>query len=351
MPERVSPGNVRMARARHLSCSDAPAPPCAVKKGYVDYAAPPPPDIFHRHYPPGAHSNSHTIPPLPCEHFCGVYGEPAVGSMSVVRDFTLEKYRHLYRCLLDRGYAPVTLSGYLLQPDPERSRCVILRHDVDLFPSTALRMATLERDLGIQASYYFRYPFTFHPPTIRSIAALGHEVGYHYEVLTKTRGDLSRAVRLFGEELAAFRAVCPVTTVAAHGGSRSPYDNRDIWNRCRFRDFDLLGEAYLSIPEFLYFTDTGRTWSPRGTVRDCIPGGRAVPDHVRSTGNLMEWIGATDEKHLSLNAHPLRWTAGVCEEVFAAGGDFLYNMVKRSIRGARSVKKALGKTDRPGMGG
>jgi len=276
--------------------------------------------------------------------------EVAVGSVPVVRDFTLEKYRHLCRCLLDRGFTPVTLSGYLLQPNREPSRCVILRHDVDLFPSTALRMATLERDLGIQASYYFRYPFTFHPPTIRAVAALGHEVGYHYEVLTKTGGDATRAVRLFGEELAAFRAVCPVVTVAAHGGSRSVHDNRDLWNWCQFRDFDLLGEAYLSIPDFLYFSDTGRTWSPRHKVRDSIRNGRILPDHVSTTAELMEWVGMTDEKHLSLNAHPVRWPAGIGEEVISAGGDFLYNLVKRTIRGIRSMKSSPLETDRPGQG-
>jgi hypothetical protein len=266
--------------------------------------------------------------------------------MAVVRDFTLEKFRDLCRALQDRGFTPETLAGYLRQPDRERSRCVLLRHDVDISPAVALRMARMEQDLGVTASYYFRYPSTFHPPSIRAIAALGHEVGYHYEVLTKSRGDAARAVRLFREELAAFRSVTPVATAAAHGGSRSAHDNRDIWNRCRFQDFDLLGEAYLSIPGFLYFSDTGRTWSPRGKVRDSIPNGRPVPEHIRTSDDLVAWIGTTGGRHLALNAHPERWAAGRGEEVVAIGQDLVYNLVKRVVRGVKGMGTAPSATGR-----
>ena len=271
-------------------------------------------------------------------------------SITQTRDFTLEKYRQLCLCLRDHGFSPVTLSRYLSEPDTGSCRYVILRHDVDISPAKALRMAILERDLDIQASYYFRYPSTFHPPTIRTIASLGHEVGYHYEVLTRTRGDESRAVRLFGEELAAFRVVSPVATVAAHGGSRSVQDNRDIWNRCRFQDFGLVGEAYLSIPRFLYFSDTGRTWSPRHKVRDAIRKGRPSPPHITTTDSLMEWISGTGEVRLSLNAHPARWAAGPGEEAIAIGQDLLYNLVKGAIRSTRPERTVPGESHEPEQG-
>jgi len=277
----------------------------------------------------------------------GADGEPGEGSLSVARDFTLEKYRDLCCCLQDRGFTPVTLSGHLRQPDLEGSRRVILRHDVDLSPKMALRMAELERELGIQATYYFRYPFTFDPAAIRATTRLGHEVGYHYEVLTKTRGDLPRALRLFGEELAAFREVCPIVTVAAHGGSRSPQDNRDIWNHARFGDFNLLGEAYLSLPDFLYFSDTGRTWSPRGKVRDSIRNGRSPPAEIRTTTDLLHWIAVTREARLSLNVHPARWPSGLGGEAMALGQDFLNNLVKGTFRRVRALKGSPATPEEP----
>ena len=64
---------------------------------------------------------------------------------------------------------------------------VVLRHDIDRKPMNALRMAELEYELGIQSTYYFRFPCTFKPEIIRKIRDLGHEVGYHYEVLSKAK--------------------------------------------------------------------------------------------------------------------------------------------------------------------
>ena len=255
----------------------------------------------------------------------------------MVRDFTLAKYRELIRCLRDHGYSLETLADHLGQADREENRVVILRHDVDISPAVALRMAGLERDLDIRASYYFRHPATFHPPTIRAVTGLGHEVGYHYEVLTTTRGDMDQAIRLFGEKLAAFREVCPVETVAAHGGSRFDQDTREIWNRRRLQDFGLRGEAYLSIPGFLYFSDTGRTWSPTGKVRDSIPGGRTVPEQVRTTDDLMAWVGSAGEPRLALNVHPERWADGMGEEIITIGQDLVYNLVKRGVRGVKTL--------------
>lgn len=35
-------------------------------------------------------------------------------------------------------------------------KVVILRHDVDRLPGNALKMARLEHEMGVQATYYFR---------------------------------------------------------------------------------------------------------------------------------------------------------------------------------------------------
>ena len=34
---------------------------------------------------------------------------------------------------------------------------------------------------------------------------LGHEIGYHYEVLSKANGDYEKAMKLFEQELSEFR--------------------------------------------------------------------------------------------------------------------------------------------------
>jgi MoaA/NifB/PqqE/SkfB family radical SAM enzyme len=72
-------------------------------------------------------------------------------------------------------------------------------------PENALKMAELEYALGVTSTYYFRYPYTFIPEIIEQILSLGHEVGYHYEVLAKARGDYGKAIDLFARELEEFQ--------------------------------------------------------------------------------------------------------------------------------------------------
>jgi hypothetical protein len=104
-----------------------------------------------------------------------------------MRDFTLDKYRELCLALLDGGYTPLTVYSYLVLEgnNNNNNKLVVLRHDIDRRPGNALRMAELEHELGIQSTYYFRFPYTFKPEIIRKIHDLEHEVGYHYEVLSK----------------------------------------------------------------------------------------------------------------------------------------------------------------------
>ena len=107
-------------------------------------------------------------------------------------------------------------------------------------------MAQQEHALGIRSSYYFRYPGTFRPDIIRKIRDLGHEIGYHYEVLSKTNGDYAKAIALFSEELEEFRKICPVKTICMHGSPLSKYNNRDLWERYDYHAYGIFGEAFLS---------------------------------------------------------------------------------------------------------
>ena len=101
----------------------------------------------------------------------------------IMRDFTLSRYKDLCLALLDTGYTPLTVYSYL--EGQKNNKLVVLRHDIDRKPKNALRMAELEHELGNQSTYYFRLPYTFKPDIIGKIHDLGHEVGYHYEVLSK----------------------------------------------------------------------------------------------------------------------------------------------------------------------
>ena len=123
-------------------------------------------------------------------------------------DFTIRKYRELVQTFVESGYRIVTVRQYL--ESAPLGKVLALRHDVDEQPQNALKMAEAEKELGVQATYYFRkVPKSDHPDVIRKIAAMGHEIGYHYEDLTLSEGDVPAAIASFTRNLEYFRQFYP----------------------------------------------------------------------------------------------------------------------------------------------
>jgi len=188
-----------------------------------------------------------------------------------VSGFTFGAYGRILDELLAMGYKTSCVrehmrraQGHLTEP------WVLLRHDVEWGVERALAFARMERDRGIAATYYFHGPHrgrVFQPDVMKSIEAMGHEVGYHYETLDLTGGDFERAEKLFGEQLTEFRQTgIQVDTVCMHGNprvrkrgySRNADLFKDRLTELKAR-YDLLGEAYyLADTEGLeYISDVG----------------------------------------------------------------------------------------------
>ncbi len=110
----------------------------------------------------------------------------------------------------------MTLSEYFQGKDLP-ARFAMMRHDIDRKPGNALLTARVEAEEGIRATYYFRrYGSVFRPGIMKEIKGMGHEVGYHYEVLGKAKGDHERAIGMFEHELGEFREICDVRTISMH---------------------------------------------------------------------------------------------------------------------------------------
>lgn len=256
-----------------------------------------------------------------------------------MHDFTLDMYAGLCATALSAGYVPTTVRDYL-RHGPRAPRVVIMRHDIDRWPRRALAMAELETRQGVVSTYYVRMTrHAFRPALVRRIAELGHEVGYHYETLSRAEGDVSRATALMRDELASLRAVAPVDTAAMHGSPLSPLDNRSIWQHASLADFGLCGEAYLSLDysQLAYYTDTGRSWSAADTnLRDRPPAGNDCALPVTSSDELRAVIASGRHAALCIQTHPERWSgtwAGWCA---SAAMDGAVNIAKRVLRGLRS---------------
>ncbi|MGM0573382.1 MAG: hypothetical protein ACQESL_06430, partial [Bacteroidota bacterium] len=134
-----------------------------------------------------------------------------------MRDYTLKAYQQYIRAIQKRIGLFVRFDRYFILRDKPASFC-LLRHDVDRKPRQALDMAKLEHQMGVQATYYFRMKrCSFNENIIKQIASLGHEIGYHYEDLSDTNGNMKQAIRRFEQHLSRLRTIAAVKTCAMHG--------------------------------------------------------------------------------------------------------------------------------------
>jgi len=251
-------------------------------------------------------------------------------------DFTLKTYKKLLQTLLDKDYHIFSFNQFILLNSPSspfinssthqlpNSPTLILRHDVDRMPQNALKMAKLEYDMVIKATYYFRtIPQTLKPDIIKEISDLGHEIGYHYETMDtvnekfkmnnlKFKSEEERideAYKLFCENLEQLRKLYPVKTICMHGSPRSTFDNRDIWKKYSYKDLGIVGEPYFDIDynEVFYLTDTGRRWNKKNiSVRDKVNSGFDI--QVKSTKHLIQLVESAQlPNKIMINTHPHRW--------------------------------------------
>lgn len=244
-------------------------------------------------------------------------------------DFTIKKYSQLLKAFLDKGYQIATFTDYL--NDNIGERYVIMRHDVDEQANNALRMAQIEKDLGVKATYFFRMVKQSNKPeVIRQIAEMGHEIGYHYEDLSSANGDFGKAIESFKNHLEYFRTYYPIITVCMHGSSISKYDNRTLWQRYKLEDYGLKGEPYLSVDfdKIFYMTDTGYAWDGgKYATRDVVENKFGITFH--STDEIIASIvsGKFPSQSMIL-AHTL-WTDSMLDWTYLHVREFVRNHIKR----------------------
>jgi len=250
------------------------------------------------------------------------------------KDFTLEKYEAFLKTAIANGYQLVSYQDYLKE---NFDKVLILRHDVDKKPQNSLKTAQLQHQLGVKGTYYIRaVPESFDVEVIKKIAALGHEIGYHYEDLTICKGDYEKAIIHFEKWLTKLRKYYPVKTVCMHGSPLSKYDNRKLWDKYNYRDYDVVAEPYFDIDfnQVFYITDTGRKWDgTKVSVRDKVDSKFNLSFHTTN-----ELITAFNDGKLPVkimqNIHPQRWSNNRLEWI----QELILQNIKNSIKKAIFVK-------------
>lgn len=221
----------------------------------------------------------------------------------------------MYECLIEAikrsGYTFQTFRDYLREP---QNKVVILRHDIDEKKQKALEFAELEKCNNVSATYYFRIlPVSFSRSLIQRIESMGHEIGYHYEDLSRNKGNIEKAIQEFETNLSTFRSFSQIDTICMHGAALSKYDNRDLWKDHDYRNYGIIGEPYLDLDfhKVLYLTDSGQCWDgEKYTVRDKTQRHHNI--QISNTEDIMSLIHMLPS-HLMITTHPNRWASGELE--------------------------------------
>ena len=100
-------------------------------------------------------------------------------------DFSYRHYTETLREAIGMGYQIIPFSK--LEQNLDKS-FILLRHDVDFSPSAAVKMARLEREVGVSSTYFLQLHSHFYSLfgdkefPAQKILELGHELGCHYDV-------------------------------------------------------------------------------------------------------------------------------------------------------------------------
>jgi hypothetical protein len=229
-----------------------------------------------------------------------------------MRDFTLDIYTLLITTLKERGYSFLKVNDFFVQP--EMSRGIILRHDVDSLPENSLKLAKIQYSNEIFGTYYFRIiPKSFNDSIIRQIAEMGHEIGYHYETMDTFKGNVDIAYSEFSKNLEFFRKLVPINTVCMHGSPLSKFDNKEIWNKYDYKHLGIIAEPTLDVDynRIFYLTDTGRMWDGyKVSIRDksSLLSRMFWPSYHTSFDIINALKENSFPESVMINFHPQRWT-------------------------------------------
>jgi hypothetical protein len=225
-------------------------------------------------------------------------------------DFTYRAFEEF--CQLAAQHSVFTVADALSLPVLPSAFSLILRLDVDYREAHAVDLASIAQRHHLTGSFYFRqHGGQFDLDAMRAVAALGHEIGYHFETLDTCRGDFAQAESLFLENLQLLRAAgFTIRTVAAHGAvptAPTYHANLDLFTRAPdlFARAGLLGETTLSVDfaRLIYCSDADWRWRRYEHRPPTLTAG--TPVSLRAI--MAELAGPVAA--LYLNFHPQQWFA------------------------------------------
>ena len=113
-----------------------------------------------------------------------------------------------------------------------------------------------------------------------------------------------------------------------HGNPLTKWDGKDIWRIYDFRDFGILGEAFLSFNDIsIYLTDTGRNWNGENNFKDRLKT-KTVNQYFKNTADVIQFINSDKVNKIYLNCHPERWGPNLLKWSTSFLRDKIFNFCK-----------------------
>ena len=229
---------------------------------------------------------------------------------------TFSKWAEVCRALGATG-ATVLLAREFAEQGAAERPVVVVKHDIEAEPDKALKTAQIESENGLRATYYFHGFFlqdTRAVRCMRAIQQLGHEIGYHYDVLDCNNGDFEMARRQFDKYLSGFANIgVEIETVCPHG---NPLKQRDGWNSNKdfFKEesireqypkiFDIVNDIPARTPGFNYISDAGFSFKTIADIRDNDkPGITPIGDREVSVADIIEVCERGPVSVISVHSH------------------------------------------------
>lgn len=225
-------------------------------------------------------------------------------------DFTEARYREVLRAALARFHF-VSLDQAVAD-DCTRHGIALWRHDIDISPHRALKLARIEAELGLASVWFVHLGSAFYNPMepvvaaiLREISRLGHEIGLHFDCAASRAGDGAGAEEELRVEALALAAIveAPVSSFSLHNPTVPGGASLDS-----LRHGGLINASAPALyNRFSYCSDSNGIWRFR---------------------SLHELIADPDTRRLYALTHPVWWTP---EEMVPR------DRVRRAIEGRAST--------------
>jgi hypothetical protein len=227
--------------------------------------------------------------------------------------FTHRKWEDICKKISSHRDA-ITINKILDQSDGDS--WISVKHDVETNVKKALQIAKIEAAYNIKATYYVQADLIDdNYPLLQKIAALGHEVTYHYDVLDSSGGDFEKAIEVFNKNIKKFKRYgFEIQTVCPHG---NPVMIRKGWssNKDFFRNkkvvnmFPDILDVVVQLPDlikekYIYISDAGYNWKEIVNIQDndLINNGDII---IKDQSHLLGII--KKNMNLIISTHPHRW--------------------------------------------